>query len=417
MKNLIRSLGLMLLISAGFLNNLHAQCTPLPAPANLKVTQITGTTANANWNVVYGANYYQIVLTNLYTNTVEQQYAQSANSKSLTGMSPNTRYRVDVSASQCLNFFNGAVSSKEFTTESIIVDNIVWFNPNSPNQGFPLQHLNPVTAVFDASNVAYICLPKYNVAQFDKAFHGLITVADPTNPDPNGFIFDQSINYLEFSLVADEINQVHFPTQWGSHTPGGFTIWGYNIITGQTIQLQQNSPYKDLGTITVKNQMGTAVAVISAMFSPGTDIVPVQITLASGYKLYHSIDFTPKKTMCGNGLLVAPGTHRLINSSDNNSNETNEFNETSIGYNTDATTAPNPFNDAFKLQFDLETAADCHAAIYDACGRLITDVIQHEQLPAGQYEYRVETARWTPGLYFLRFQNGTDSKVIKLLKE
>jgi hypothetical protein len=385
----------------------------LPAPGNLTITQITGTTAHVNWDVVYTANYYKLVLTNLYTNNVEQQYVLTVSSKNLSGLLPNTKYRVDVAASACDNHFPGPYASKIFTTGIIVTDDIVFFDPNAaPNQYSQSSHLSQVNSMYDGTE-AYICLRKDGVGQGVKAFHGIISSCNVNLPS-----FENCSRYLEFSMIADQDNYVHFPSSWAAPSTG-FYLSGTLLNNGGSINMQnQNSTsYTDLGIISVNGPAGNTIAQISVMYPPSSEIVTIKITLTSGFKLYYSPDYVPQSTGCANAKRVAQDGNAVIDPLQSDLTNISSLRTELMEYSNSWVATPNPFTDAFHLQFDLETSSECHAAIYDAYGRLIGEVIQHDNLPAGQYEYRVETARWTPGLYFLRFQNGAESKVIKLMKE
>lgn len=77
---------------------------------------------------------------------------------------------------------------------------------------------------------------------------------------------------------------------------------------------------------------------------------------------------------------------------------------------------PNPFKDAFELEFTLESAADIRVELMDMQGRSMVEV-DLGMMPGGAHSLEHPGAKGlTPGIYFLKVQAGDQTFVRKLLK-
>jgi hypothetical protein len=79
--------------------------------------------------------------------------------------------------------------------------------------------------------------------------------------------------------------------------------------------------------------------------------------------------------------------------------------------------APNPFNSATLLRYDLTEAADVRVMIYDLLGRVVQE-IRLDQQPAGSHLVRLDGERWASGVYFttLHVNGQTVTRKMLLLK-
>jgi hypothetical protein len=65
---------------------------------------------------------------------------------------------------------------------------------------------------------------------------------------------------------------------------------------------------------------------------------------------------------------------------------------------------PNPAGDAFFVNFSLRENADIRLDITDVAGKSIQN--QHfGNLPAGEHQFQVESAHWSPGIYFVTLRD------------
>jgi hypothetical protein len=67
---------------------------------------------------------------------------------------------------------------------------------------------------------------------------------------------------------------------------------------------------------------------------------------------------------------------------------------------------PNPFNNATVIPFQLEQAASVTLSIYDLSGRLVMNVLEGRNLPAGLHEESVHAESLASGMYIYRLSAG-----------
>jgi len=76
--------------------------------------------------------------------------------------------------------------------------------------------------------------------------------------------------------------------------------------------------------------------------------------------------------------------------------------------------APNPFSERTRIQLYLPKAAYVHLTLYDANGRLLTEIAQ-EQAAAGWYETTLQANDLNAGIYYVRLQTSQSVLVKKVL--
>lgn len=81
---------------------------------------------------------------------------------------------------------------------------------------------------------------------------------------------------------------------------------------------------------------------------------------------------------------------------------------------------PNPFNPSTKISFELPKTANVTLTIYDAAGKVVSELISGNSMEAGYYEYDWNTSGkdLASGVYFYKLQAGsyTDEKKMVLIK-
>lgn len=81
---------------------------------------------------------------------------------------------------------------------------------------------------------------------------------------------------------------------------------------------------------------------------------------------------------------------------------------------------PNPFNPSTKISFELPKASSVYLTIYDAAGKVVSELISGNNMEAGYYEYNWNTSgsELASGVYFYKLQAGsyTDEKKMVLIK-
>ncbi len=75
---------------------------------------------------------------------------------------------------------------------------------------------------------------------------------------------------------------------------------------------------------------------------------------------------------------------------------------------------PNPFRQTTRIPFSLPVRQHVSMQVFGVNGREVA-VLVDEELEPGQYEVQVTAGDLAPGIYFYRFQAGTDTRVRKLL--
>jgi hypothetical protein len=95
--------------------------------------------------------------------------------------------------------------------------------------------------------------------------------------------------------------------------------------------------------------------------------------------------------------------------------ELNEIKEFRLNQN-----FPNPFNPSTNIAFDLPESANVTLTIYDASGKMVSQLIAGVLYEAGHYEINWNTAKYdlASGVYFYKLQAGsfTDEKKMVLVK-
>lgn len=78
---------------------------------------------------------------------------------------------------------------------------------------------------------------------------------------------------------------------------------------------------------------------------------------------------------------------------------------------------PNPATNYTRLQFNLEHDGPIQLCIFDLTGRKLIEVLNEENMPAGQYQYDVDLSVLSAGIYYssiLSVDRVATSKVVVL---
>ncbi len=74
---------------------------------------------------------------------------------------------------------------------------------------------------------------------------------------------------------------------------------------------------------------------------------------------------------------------------------------------------PNPFNPSTALKFSLASASHVRLSVYDLSGRQIALVLS-DFLPAGEHEQRWNAESYSSGVYLVRLESETESRVMRI---
>ncbi len=78
---------------------------------------------------------------------------------------------------------------------------------------------------------------------------------------------------------------------------------------------------------------------------------------------------------------------------------------------------PNPMISEAQVQLQLPTRAIVDLHIMDTNGKLVYPILSQQDLAAGSYQFELDNAPLSPGLYFLQFKGPGQSYTIKLVKQ
>ena len=76
---------------------------------------------------------------------------------------------------------------------------------------------------------------------------------------------------------------------------------------------------------------------------------------------------------------------------------------------------PNPFNPETKIEFELGVRSSVVLSIFDVNGRLIENIMNDQNMPAGKYESVFNGSEYSSGVYFVRLRVEDESGKISYL--
>ena len=76
---------------------------------------------------------------------------------------------------------------------------------------------------------------------------------------------------------------------------------------------------------------------------------------------------------------------------------------------------PNPFNPVTRIEFELNKRSSIVLSIYDVNGRLIENIMNDQNMPAGKYESVFNGSEYSSGVYFVRLRVEDESGKISYL--
>jgi hypothetical protein len=159
---------------------------------------------------------------------------------------------------------------------------------------------------------------------------------------------------------------------------------------------------------------------------------PMNVSYISGYGVY---SITNWNVDINNTPGIPAGTYRLgfyvdsnsdISESDENNNAgllSGNINYTPSANGIEANSIlanslnlfPNPANEMATVNFTLEESAAVTLNIYDMTGKLVQVVTNNDQMLAGDYSMKIETASLPEGAYFLTLTSGELSVTRRLI--
>jgi hypothetical protein len=133
-------------------------------------------------------------------------------------------------------------------------------------------------------------------------------------------------------------------------------------------------------------------------------LVALDFAAADGFSGVSAVDFSNVILAGENGAELETITASL-------SVDTNEFLPVKTALNA---SYPNPFNPSTSINYDLSAEGLVNIAVYDALGRLVTELVNDVQ-PEGSHQISWNAADQASGAYFVRMTAGSYSNTQKLM--
>lgn len=77
---------------------------------------------------------------------------------------------------------------------------------------------------------------------------------------------------------------------------------------------------------------------------------------------------------------------------------------------------PNPFDDELKFHLTHPTVGKVSIRLYNLYGQLVNTILEADELPAGEYDYRLNTSKLNPGIYFYELITSEGRLTHKLIR-
>lgn len=233
-------------------------------PSNLVVTSVTTTTASVIWDdAAEASDGLKLYLSTNggTTYTYNQTVAFGVETASITGLTPNTNYKIKLVAYKATNE-SDAITDSTKTLE-------LWYLAG----GVPLANCK---GAYQGVGVADLATAKINLA--NPGVNDLGGGVDPTHDPALGFIFDGSSQYLTTGIVPENDQTWSMIIRYSEYTTGDDTIAGlYEDAT--------NSFYLQLKSSTNKRTFANG-----RVFDLNTTVAAGVICVAGAKKYFNGID-------------------------------------------------------------------------------------------------------------------------------
>ena len=75
---------------------------------------------------------------------------------------------------------------------------------------------------------------------------------------------------------------------------------------------------------------------------------------------------------------------------------------------------PNPFNPTTTISYDIPQVSPVQLDVYDALGRQIATLVQHENHPTGTFTVAFDASQFSSGIYFIRLESQGLTRIQKM---
>ena len=134
-------------------------------------------------------------------------------------------------------------------------------------------------------------------------------------------------------------------------------------------------------------------------------LISFDVTPAEGFDGISTIDFS-------NLILAGKNGTKLESVETSIALDTKDFFPTQTSLNA---SYPNPFNPSTTINYDLSSESLVNISVYDALGRLVTELVNGVQPGKAGYEITWDAADQASGAYFLRMTTGGYTETQKLM--
>jgi hypothetical protein len=369
----------------------------LPAPDWITATNITSSSITVEWADVNGAYGYRVSRFDVTNGVPLPDVDVSEPEYTSAPHDPGTTISFEVSPI-CQNEELGGVIGDDYTTNFIIVDDIVHFTaPNPPpysSSVFPGTDFGPMVLTDANKNT-----PTVGVYRMEAHYTDILGLhsaeflmwshcSTPSNGAPRVMYWDQSgwqgnITYVENHLNNDPYGPI-VSISFKSYNQPFFTIYK------AAMTFQEGVP--TFGNLSIRNDHNNYIYVGRMLNSEHNPCYVNQMKGGGGNDPSELATFDPEETQ-GVERSFAPGA-----------------------LPSELTVGPNPFSNGFSANYTLEAESPVTFFLFDHTGREIK-TMRLPNLPAGQYSTSISTDNLPAGIYLLAFQTNQGRTVSRLVKQ
>lgn len=350
---------------------------PLSPPSNVTVTNITTTTADVSWSAVAGAVMYRVQPYDATSAIFLPEEITSSTSITLDGMEPGHVIEVCVSAYSCWEGEGGDENCAEFTTETIIITDIIF------------DRLNCTPSSHGSSNsVAVINLPKAPEEGGSVSAAKVLVCRDN--------IAECAADLVEFEMYADCFGQIQF-----------FQTSSLDQDIKRTPPLattcsQVNFEYKETNDLYF---MVGEVTEINTQLGISYDVkISLDNSIRNGH-IWHCMQ-NLEVDGCGENLSESGGKKIWL------APEKYRVAAEALHSN------PSPFSNGFQATYYLAKAGPATLSLLDLNGRVLHAIQQGPDTPAGQHFAAFTDLDNLPsGIYLLQLQTDYQQQTVLVVKQ
>jgi hypothetical protein len=383
MRKLVQNLMAVIFLAFTFMVSVHAQngpCTPLAPPSWITVTNITSTSAQAQWEGVMPGAWYRVELKNLNSGLVEDLVTSQSIYRNYTNLTPGTQYQIKVQASSCRTGSFGSPALKEFRTSSIVIEDIANLNmdrfQNQPNQQSEFAPVSDSVSGVETFDICIYKVPDFNnIDKMEDVFHAYIQLSNN--------------DFFEFLMVGSTDNKVHLEIPYLSLP---FAAWSVSCFDADGNPILY--PPNGVPTIKISHQGDVKMIITTSTLVIQQTIIPLSVTVFDDVTFYASSN--------NSALCAAAANKQTTSQSPANNSQALKY-----------AISPNPFTDHLDLNVLDAEAGPVTIRVLDLAGRVQFETTYSD---AATTAHRIDADVWLPGLYYLQIQTETGTRTEPVVK-